>query len=40
MRSIDELALRNPKMSARHLNFYYGAKQALTDVSLRFPSTA
>jgi phosphate transport system ATP-binding protein len=37
MRSIDELALRNPKMSARHVNFYYGPKQALTDVSLEVP---
>ena len=33
----DELAHRQPKMSVRKLDFYYGAKQALTDVSLEVP---
>jgi phosphate transport system ATP-binding protein len=37
MRTTDEMARREPKLSVRHLNFYYGAKQALTDVSLDVP---
>jgi phosphate transport system ATP-binding protein len=37
MSTPDELANRQPKMSARSLNFFYGPKQALTDVSLEIP---
>src|ERR1700682_2164639 len=37
MRTTDEMARRQPKISVRHLNFYYGPKQALTDVSLEIP---
>jgi phosphate transport system ATP-binding protein len=37
MRTTDEMARRQPKMSVRHLNFYYAEKQALTDVSLEIP---
>ena len=36
-RSDDELAGRTPKITVDHLNFYYGAKQALADVSLVIP---
>src|SRR5213596_3743626 len=32
-----ELARRTPKISVDHLNFYYGHKQALSDVSLLIP---
>lgn len=35
--STKELAGRVAKISAEHLNFYYGPKQALSDVSLRIP---
>ena len=27
MRTSDEMAVGQPKLSVRHLNFYYGAKQ-------------
>jgi phosphate transport system ATP-binding protein len=37
MPTTDELAHRPPKMSVRSLNFYYGPKQALTEVSLEIP---
>jgi phosphate transport system ATP-binding protein len=37
MRTTDEMARRQPKMSVRHLNFYYAEKQALTGVSLEIP---
>jgi phosphate transport system ATP-binding protein len=37
MRTTDEMARRQPKISVQHLNFFYGAKQALTDVSLDIP---
>jgi phosphate transport system ATP-binding protein len=37
MHSAAELARREPKMSVRHLDFYYGEKQALVDVSLEIP---
>jgi phosphate transport system ATP-binding protein len=37
MRTADELARRAPKVSVDHLNFYYGTKQALSDVSLVIP---
>jgi phosphate transport system ATP-binding protein len=37
MRSADELATRTAKITAEHLNFYYGSKQALSDVSLQIP---
>jgi phosphate transport system ATP-binding protein len=37
MPTTDELAHRPPKMSVRNLNFYYGPKQALTEVSLEIP---
>jgi len=30
-------AQRTPKISVSHLNFYYGSKQALADVSLLIP---
>jgi phosphate transport system ATP-binding protein len=36
-RSADDLARRTPKITVEHLNFYYGQKQALTDVSLLIP---
>ncbi|HEX5470397.1 MAG TPA: phosphate ABC transporter ATP-binding protein PstB [Lacipirellulaceae bacterium] len=36
-RTADELARRTPKVSVDHINFYYGAKQALSDVSLLIP---
>jgi phosphate transport system ATP-binding protein len=38
MQTTDELAHQEPKMSVRNLNFYYGPKQALTDVSLDIPA--
>jgi phosphate transport system ATP-binding protein len=37
MRTTDEMACREPKISVRHLDFYYGPKQALTGVSLDVP---
>jgi phosphate transport system ATP-binding protein len=37
IRSADELARRTPKILVEHLNFYYGSKQALSDVSLMIP---
>ena len=37
MRTADDMAGRTPKISVEHLNFYYGAKQALSDVSLLIP---
>jgi phosphate transport system ATP-binding protein len=36
-RSAADLARRTPKITVEHLNFYYGQKQALTDVSLLIP---
>jgi len=36
-RTDDDLARRTPKISVSHLNFYYGTKQALSDVSLLIP---
>lgn len=33
----DALAHRSPKISVSHLNFFYGTKQALADVSLVIP---
>jgi phosphate transport system ATP-binding protein len=37
LRTADELARRTPKIVVEHLNFYYGEKQALADVSLLIP---
>jgi len=37
MRTADELAGRTPKITVEHVNFYYGAKQALSDVTLQIP---
>ena len=37
MRTADDLAGRTPKITVEHLNFYYGAKQALSNVSLMVP---
>jgi phosphate transport system ATP-binding protein len=37
MRTADELADRTAKITVEHLNFYYGPKQALADVSLMIP---
>jgi phosphate transport system ATP-binding protein len=37
LRSADDLAGRTPKISVQHLNFYYGEKQALSNVSLEIP---
>jgi phosphate transport system ATP-binding protein len=37
MRTADEMAGRTPKISVEHLDFYYGQKQALSDVSLLIP---
>jgi phosphate transport system ATP-binding protein len=37
VRSADEMARRTPKILVEHLNFYYGPKQALADVSLLIP---
>jgi phosphate transport system ATP-binding protein len=37
MRTADELAVRTAKITVEHLNFYYGPKQALADVSLMIP---
>jgi phosphate transport system ATP-binding protein len=36
-RTADDLAGRMAKITVSHLNFYYGAKQALADVSLVIP---
>jgi phosphate transport system ATP-binding protein len=36
-RSDADLARRKPKINVTHLDFYYSAKQALTDVSLMIP---
>ena len=36
-RTAADLARRTPKITVEHLNFYYGAKQALADVSLIIP---
>jgi phosphate transport system ATP-binding protein len=38
MRTSEEIADGHPKLSVRHLNFYYGAKQALMNVSLEIPA--
>jgi phosphate transport system ATP-binding protein len=38
MRTTDEMSGREPKISVRNLNFYYGPKQALIDVSLEIPA--
>jgi phosphate transport system ATP-binding protein len=38
MRTSDEMAGGEPKLSVRKLDFYYGSKQALTDVSLEIPA--
>jgi phosphate transport system ATP-binding protein len=37
MRSAGDLAGRSSKVFVEHLNFYYGTKQALSDVSLKIP---
>jgi phosphate transport system ATP-binding protein len=37
MRSADDMAGRSAKISVEHLNFYYGLKQALSDVDLQIP---
>jgi phosphate transport system ATP-binding protein len=37
MRTADDLASRTPKITVEHLNFYYGPKQALSDVTLTIP---
>ena len=37
MRTADEMALRAAKITVEHLNFYYGPKQALADVTLTIP---
>lgn len=37
MRTADDLATRKPKISVEHLNFYYGSKKALSDVTLTIP---
>jgi phosphate transport system ATP-binding protein len=37
MRTADDLAGGSPKISVDHLNFFYGEKQALSDVSLLIP---
>src|SRR6185369_17923717 len=36
-RTAAELARRTPKLTVEHLNFYYGQKQALSDVSVLIP---
>ena len=36
-RTAAELARRTPKLTVEHVNFYYGQKQALSDVSLLIP---
>jgi phosphate transport system ATP-binding protein len=36
-RTADDMAGRTPKIFAQHLNFYYGPKQALSDVTLLIP---
>ena len=36
-RSIDEMAQRTKKVSARHVDFFYGTHQALHDISLDMP---
>jgi len=36
-RTAAELARRTPKITVEHLNFYYGPKHALSDVSLSMP---
>jgi phosphate transport system ATP-binding protein len=36
-RTAAELARRTPKITVEHLNFFYGRKQALSDVSLLIP---
>lgn len=38
MRTADEMARRDPKISVEGLNFYYGANRALSDVSLSIPA--
>src|SRR5262245_45428230 len=38
MRTNDEMAVGQSKLSVRQLNFYYGAKQALTSVALEIPA--
>jgi phosphate transport system ATP-binding protein len=37
LRSAHDVAGRTPKISVEHLNFYYGEKQALADISLEIP---
>src|SRR5690554_830592 len=37
MRTADDIAARKAKITVEHLNFYYGPKQALSDVSLSIP---
>jgi phosphate transport system ATP-binding protein len=37
MRTADDMARRTPKVEVTHLNFYYGAKQALSDIRLSIP---
>lgn len=38
MRTNDEMAQQKPKMAVRNLNFFYGPKQALIDVTLSMPA--
>jgi phosphate transport system ATP-binding protein len=38
MRTADEMARRDPKLSVENLNFYYGTNRALSDVSLSVPA--
>jgi phosphate transport system ATP-binding protein len=37
MRTADDMAGRAAKITVEHLNFYYGAKQALADITLLIP---
>src|SRR6478752_6451688 len=37
MRTPDDIARRTPKLLVQNLNFWYGTKQALSDVSLSIP---
>jgi len=38
MRTADEMARRDPKISVENLDFYYGANRALVEVSLSIPA--
>ena len=37
-RPVEEMAAAEDKMESRQLSFYYGAKQALFDISMRIPA--